>query len=523
MGFTRHKEIGRGTYGVVHSGEIEYNDGRKELGACKQTYHRNNLSGIGILREIQILQVCSSKCIHIPKLLGVFFEDYERKSLDTKEIKKENVTFVTELLDFNGSQVFGQRSYDMNTIIDISSQIISGIAFMHGKVITHRDIKPSNILLSFHPETQKPLVKICDFGFANYLINSASSTPETNTPWYRAPEICWGNPKYGSASDVWAVGATIFELLTGTVLTGGNKIKQDELFYEILRKVPNQWTHDIHRMYMKNTNTPIKINGSLEIQTCPPGQSLMDRFIKSRYYKESDHLTWLKFEDILKRCFNYNYVRRTSCWELLNDPLFDPCRDSINLVTNEIIKPRINEIITINVPEKMNARKEAFFRNFVNASPRFYLRHLFHAVDLFNKVLDHPEFANELIEFEKVAAACIYFFHKFFSTLIIAEDMKNFFKGIVDLPPDNDDKYYELDEWIYNFEMKVIRVLFPNFKAFRQGLFEMPDEYGQTLNKEQMRLIFFEFLKINSWSNKTYRNMYRDIYLKVINPNYKFN
>lgn len=456
----------------------------------------------------------------MPKLLGIFFEEYSRKSLDD-EIKRENLTFVTELLDFNGAEVFGRRQYNINTIIDISSQIISGIAFMHGKIITHRDIKPSNILISFNPQTDKPLVKICDFGFAQYLINSASSTPETNTPWYRAPEICWGIPKYGAASDVWAVGATIFELLTGTILTGGDRIGQADLFYEILRKIPNQWTEEIHRTYMRNTNTPIKINGSLEIQTLPPGQNLMDRFRLSRYYRENDHHYWIKFEEILKKCFNYNYRKRTSCWELLNDTLFDQFRENINLVSNEIIKPRVNEIITIDIPEEMNLRKETFFRNFVNTSPKFPLRQIFHAVDLVNKILENREFVNDIIEFEKIAAACIYFFHKFFSTLILPENVENFFKGIVDTS--TTEKYYELDEWIYNFEQKVIRVLFPNFKVFRLGLFEMPDEYGETLNKEQMKIILFEFLKINKWNNKTYRNMYRCIYLKVIDQNRIFN
>ena len=87
-------------------------------------------------------------------------------------MKRESVTFVTELLEYNGSQVFGIHNYSVNDIIDMASQLICGIAFMHSRVITHRDLKPSNILVSFNPENGKPLLKICDFGLAIKLSDS---------------------------------------------------------------------------------------------------------------------------------------------------------------------------------------------------------------------------------------------------------------------------------------------------------------------------------------------------------------
>lgn len=523
MGFTRDKLIGSGTYGVIHSGEIEYIDGRKERGASKQIFRTNNISGIGILREIQILQTCSSRCIHIPKILGVFFEDYTRKDIGTNEKKRESATFVTELLEFDGSAIFGMKNYDINTMVDMTSQLISGVSYMHSKVITHRDLKPSNILISFDPVTNKPLLKLCDFGFSQFLINSAYSTPGTNSPWYRAPEICWGIPKYGAASDVWAVGATIFEMLTGKVFTESASIDNSELFREIVNRNPNKWTEEIHSLYLRSTDYIIKVSGSIVPISLPSGTPLMDRFKESRYYKENDHHIWVKFEEMLNKCFNYNYGRRISCWELLHDSLFDPVKDQTKVIIDEIKKDRVNEIIEFNIPDDVNLKKVAFFERFIQRSPRFALRQLFHAVDLTNKILDHPEFKMERANVEKICAFSTYFFHKFFATLTIPEDVRNFFNEIKSLGDlTNSANFGKLDEWIYNFELKIIRVLFSNFKIYRSGLFEMPDDYGQTLSTSQMRTIFLEFIKVNSWKNNTYRYMYRQLYNKCIDSTYIF-
>lgn len=531
MGFTRDKEIGKGTYGVVHSGEIEYANGKKERGACKQTFHSASISGLSILREIQMLQTCSSKCIHMPKLLGVFFEDYNRKPRDIKILKRENVTFVTELLDYNGSDIFGKMNLSINTMIDISAQLFSGVAYMHNKLITHRDIKPSNILINFNPVTNKPLVKICDFGLGQYLINSVASTPETVTPCYRPPEICWGINKYGDSSDVWAVGASIYEMLTGDLFVKCSEMKNDFLFYDILKRNPNQWTEGIHKKYLEGTNTPIKINGLLTHQTIERGEPLLPRLERSKYYDRADKSKWIKFENILLSCFDYNYSKRMSCWNILNDSLFDDFKGQITEIKNEINKPKVSEIINFDVPIEVNNKKIAFFNNLIERFSKFPLRQVYHAVDLVNKIFSHPDFIETHDHVERVCCAALYFFHKFFSSLFLPVKMEIFFAGIpmisdptkvYDSEPWSDELYYEMDEWIYRLDLKILKTLYSSFKIYRVGLFETPDEYNQTLTKNEFLKILREFLKINKWTNKSYRNMYRELYIKHIDPNYLF-
>lgn len=90
-------------------------------------------------------------------------------------------------------------------------QICEAVAYAHSNLIVHRDLKPSNVLV-----TAEGRVKLLDFGVAHTLETAGQTlmTQAIFTPDYAAPEQFEGrNPT--TATDVYALGAILFELLTG--------------------------------------------------------------------------------------------------------------------------------------------------------------------------------------------------------------------------------------------------------------------------------------------------------------------
>jgi len=89
------------------------------------------------------------------------------------------------------------------------------VAAAHAKGIIHRDLKPSNILLA--TADSKTVPKVADFGIARVSQSEITATGELlGTPSYMAPEQADGRTReVGTATDVYGLGAMLYELLSG--------------------------------------------------------------------------------------------------------------------------------------------------------------------------------------------------------------------------------------------------------------------------------------------------------------------
>ena len=95
--------------------------------------------------------------------------------------------------------------------LNVAISVGQGLAEAHAAGIVHRDIKPANVML-----TSSGLVKIVDFGIAKLLdVTGPTRTGTTlGTVSYMSPEQAAGEDA-DQQSDVWALGAVFYEMLTG--------------------------------------------------------------------------------------------------------------------------------------------------------------------------------------------------------------------------------------------------------------------------------------------------------------------
>ena len=114
----------------------------------------------------------------------------------------------------------------LNQAIDIFLEVLDGLAYAHRNGIIHRDLKPGNIMLCTIDGTAT--VKVLDFGISK-IIGTAARASQSLTyadeiigsPFYMSPEQCIGE-EIDARSDIYSIGCTFFEAITGFVPFEGN-------------------------------------------------------------------------------------------------------------------------------------------------------------------------------------------------------------------------------------------------------------------------------------------------------------
>ncbi|KAF5736116.1 Mitogen-activated protein kinase kinase kinase 5 isoform 2 [Tripterygium wilfordii] len=200
------KLIGRGTFGSVYVAsnretgalcamkEVElFPDDPKSAECIKQL--EQEIKVLSKLKHPNIVQYYGSEIVD--DRLYIYLEYVHPGSIN--KYVREHCGAITE-----------------SVVRNFTRHILSGLAYLHSTKTIHRDIKGANLLVD-----AAGVVKLADFGTAKHLTGAAADLSMKGSPYWMAPELMQAvmqkdtNSDLAFAVDIWSLGCTIIEMLTG--------------------------------------------------------------------------------------------------------------------------------------------------------------------------------------------------------------------------------------------------------------------------------------------------------------------
>lgn len=199
-------------------------------------YVVERLLGVGGLAEVYLVRHAELGSLHALKLLTVRKRGLaDRLLLEGRiqaQLRHPNIVAVTDVLRFHGEvalvleYVHGEPldawladrgALTVAQALELFAPILAAVSAAHAVGILHRDLKPSNVMLA---RTSGGLVpKVADFGLAKSVQEGEGSGTRTGmamgTPGYMAPEQVRDSANVDARTDVFALGAILWELIAG--------------------------------------------------------------------------------------------------------------------------------------------------------------------------------------------------------------------------------------------------------------------------------------------------------------------
>ena len=175
------------------------------------------------------------------KTLALMDHSHIARVFDAGTTDSGHPYFVMELVDGKPITEFcDEMQLGIDDRLQLLIAVCQAVQYAHQKGIIHCDLKPSNVIVV--EEDGKPIPKIIDFGVAQAIQSPATDTPTHSTtdalrgtPEYMSPEQASWNEDIDTRSDVYALGALLFELLIGTTPIDSTQIEPGD--YGKLRRM----------------------------------------------------------------------------------------------------------------------------------------------------------------------------------------------------------------------------------------------------------------------------------------------
>lgn len=198
--FKRLETVGKGAYGSVHKG-IELATGNVvALKIINLDTADDDVADIQ--REVALLTHLRD-AVNITKYYGCYLDG-------------PRVWIVMEYASGGSVRTLMKACKDgimqERYIVVVVREMLLALAYLHRMNVIHRDLKAANVLI-----TAIGKVMLCDFGVSALLVTSQSKRNTlVGTPYWMAPEVAQPIPAYDTKADIWSLGITIYEMVTGS-------------------------------------------------------------------------------------------------------------------------------------------------------------------------------------------------------------------------------------------------------------------------------------------------------------------
>jgi len=253
------KTLGKGSFGTVR---LCFNLNDKKLYAIK-TLNKKQLTRTRGLKKQRNADP---------------LDDLKREIAVMKKLKHPNLVKLYEVIDdpvstkllmvmehVQGGPIMPENSANCmseQVVVHYFRDMCMGLDYLHFNYISHGDLKPDNMLLSAGGD-----VKITDFGCSRVLDSADELVSRTTgTPVFYAPEMTRREPYNPFATDIWALGVTLYQFVFGeTPFTGGSaqelytSIANDELTFPKSRFVSEELRDLLSQMLDKDPEDRIQL------------------------------------------------------------------------------------------------------------------------------------------------------------------------------------------------------------------------------------------------------------------------
>jgi eukaryotic-like serine/threonine-protein kinase len=220
--------IGEGGWGVVYEGE--------NARTLKRVAIKVLRAHAGVTPEIR------TRFEREAQAGGRIASDHIVQVFDLGNLPDGTHYMVMELLvgDDLGTRLRAAGQLEPVVAVKLFVQLLDGLGAAHRAGILHRDLKPENLFL-VRTRTGEDFVKILDFGVSKFSAPGMTATRTgavLGSPYYMAPEQARGLKNIDGRTDLYSVGAVLFECVTGRVPFDGENFN-DLMFKIVLSPRPS--------------------------------------------------------------------------------------------------------------------------------------------------------------------------------------------------------------------------------------------------------------------------------------------